>query len=101
MTIAINRSPCRSCSTLLIKALDDLHARFPLRCQQNRFVLACRGVYEDVEMVNATTSNDLIRLKDAGWELCVLQVGSELPDRGRELLKGIEWRVGRGFVRLG
>jgi hypothetical protein len=52
-------------------------------------------------MVNATTSNDLIRLRDAGWELCVLQMGSRLPERGLELLKGIEWRLGRGFVRLG
>lgn len=101
VTLAINRSPCRGCASLLINALNDLHLRFPLRCQQNRFILAARGTYEDAHMANATTRNDLVRLSDAGWELCVLQVDSTLPDRGRILLEGIERIAGRGHKRLG
>jgi hypothetical protein len=101
VAMVINRSPCRPCATLLATALDALHARFPLRAQQNRFLLASRGVYEDARMVDYTRRSDLVRLRDAGWELCVLQVGAELPDRGQILLEGIEGVAGRGFVRLG
>jgi len=51
-------------------------------------------------MATRTTQNDLIRLRDAGWELCVLQVGPNLSARGQILLEGIERVAGRGFVRL-
>jgi hypothetical protein len=90
VTMAINRSPCGNCANLLVAALGDLHSRFPLRSQQNRFLLASRGVYEDSSMKERTTRNDLVRLRDAGWELCVLQVGPALSDRGRILLEGLE-----------
>ncbi len=100
-TIAINRSPCRACARLLIEALQVLHRQYPVSCHENRFLLASRGAYEDADMSNSTTRNDLIRLRDAGWELCVLQVGATLPPRGRILLQGIEDVVGHGFVRLG
>ena len=99
-TIAINRSPCRDCTNLLINALKQLHQQFPLRAQRNRFILASRGAYEDRDMINRTTQNDLIRLRNAGWELCVLQVGSSLSDRGQILQEGIERITGRGHVRL-
>jgi hypothetical protein len=101
VTMAINRSPCRNCTHLLIDALNLLHVRFPLRGQQNRFILSARGAYEDSAMIDRTTRNDLVRLKDAGWELCVLQLGAALPARGRDLLVAIEGIAGRGFVRLG
>ena len=51
-------------------------------------------------MVTRTTQNGLFRLCDAGWGLCVLQVGPTLSARGQILLKGIERVAGRGFVRL-
>ena len=51
-------------------------------------------------MVTRTTQNGLFRLCDAGWGLCVLQVGPTLSVRGQILLKGIERVAGRGFVRL-
>jgi len=35
-------------------------------------------------MATRTTQNDLIRLRDAGWELCVLQVGPNLSSRVRK-----------------
>jgi hypothetical protein len=101
VTMAINRSPCRNCSALLVTALGALSRRFPARCDMNRFILASRGIYEDARMQQATTRNDLVRLRDAGWELCVLQVGATLPPVGRHLLEGIQGVVGRGFVRLG
>jgi hypothetical protein len=101
VTMVINRSPCRSCTAQLSRALRNLHRRFPVKCDLNRFVLAVRGAYEDSEMVAATTFNDLLRLRGAGWELCALQVGHELSDRGNILREGIERITGRGFVRLG
>jgi hypothetical protein len=101
VTLAINRSPCGSCARLLTNALNELHRQFPLRCEQNRFILASRGVYEDANMIAATRRSDLVRLLDAGWELCVLQVGSQLPARAQILLQGLEDLGQRGFVRLG
>lgn len=100
VTLALNRSPCRTCAALLIGALGALYRDFPARGPRNRFILAARGAYEDAAMVARTTQNDLVRLRDAGWELCVLQVGPTLPARGRLLLEGIERVAGRGFVRL-
>jgi hypothetical protein len=100
VTIAINRSPCRNCTQLLVGALNALHRRFPVACDANRFILASRGAYEDSAMQVATTRNDLIRLRDAGWELCVLQVEAALSARGRILLEGLEGIGQRGFVRL-
>ena len=101
VVLAINRSPCRNCSALLVTALGALHRRFPVACDQNRFILASRGIYEDARMQQATTRNDLVRLKGAGWELCVLQTGPTLPPVGNHLLEGIQNVAGRGFVRLG
>ena len=100
VTLAINRSPCRNCTALLINALSALYRNFPARGPGNRFILAARGAYEDAGMTTRTTQNDLHRLHDAGWELCVLQVGPTLSARGRILLEGIERVAGRGFVRL-
>jgi hypothetical protein len=100
VTLALNRSPCRTCAARLIGALGALYRDFPARGPRNRFILAARGAYEDAAMVARTTQNDLVRLRDAGWELCVLQVGPTLPARGRLLLEGIERVAGRGLVRL-
>ena len=52
------------------------------------------------EASQTTTQNDLVRLHDAGWELCVLQVGLTLSACRRLLLEGIERVAGRGIVRL-
>jgi hypothetical protein len=99
-TLAINRSPCTSCTERLVSALLAYHQRYPLRAQLNRFILASRGAYEDAPMATRTTQNGLLRLHAAGWELCVLQVGDVLPRRGEILLDGIERIAGTGHVRL-
>ncbi|HEU0204764.1 MAG TPA: hypothetical protein VFR86_30500 [Burkholderiaceae bacterium] len=101
ITLTINRSPCRACTTLLVQAADALQNRFPLVFPKNRFILACLGAYEDRDMVGRTTRNDLRELHDAGWRLCVLQEGAGLSARGRTLLEGIERIAGRGHLRLG
>jgi len=100
VTLVLNRSPCQNCTVLLIDALSALYRDFPARGPGNRFILAAKGAYEDATMATRTTQNDLIRLRDAGWELCVLQVGPNLSARGQILLEGIERVAGRGFVRL-
>jgi hypothetical protein len=41
-----------------------------------------------------------VRLRDVGWELCVLQTGNALSQRGEILLEGIQRVAGRGYVRL-
>jgi hypothetical protein len=56
---------------------------------------SARDFYE-----SATTVGDLRRLRDVGWELCVLQTGTELPPSGRELLQAIQALCGTGYVRL-
>jgi len=73
----------------------------PVAADRSRFVLASRGNYVGRNLANATKITDLIRLRDAGWEMCVLQVGDRLSARGAELLVAIERIAGRGFVRLG
>jgi hypothetical protein len=100
VALVLNRSPCRNCAALLVDALGAMYRSFPDRGPRNRFILAARGAYEDAAMATRTTQNDLIRLRDAGWELCVLQVGPTLSARGRILLEGIERVAGHGFVRL-
>lgn len=101
VTMVVNRSPCQICAPLLVKALNHLHAQFPLRCEQNRFILAFRGVYEDKNFTHYTTITDLRRLKEAGWELCVLQMGPTLSNRGQMLLEGLKNIGGWGVTRLG
>jgi hypothetical protein len=98
--MVINRSPCQPCSNLLVAALEDLSRRSPVAVDANRFILATRGAYEDAAMEVPTLQRDLVRLRDAGWELCVLQTGSALSQRGDILREGIEQVAGRGFVRL-
>lgn len=99
VTLALNRSPCQSCANLLISALGAMYRNRPTALM-NRFILAAKGAYEDADMTMATTQNDLFRLREAGWELCVLQVGPALSARGYILLEGIERLSGRGIVRL-
>lgn len=101
VTMALNRSPCRVCAARLVQALGALQRRFPLRCEQNRFLLACRGVYEAGSAAQSTSFNDLRRLHAAGWQLCVLQTGARLSNRGQILLDSLVRIVGRGYVRLG
>jgi hypothetical protein len=100
-SLVLNRSPCRDCVEKLITAMHALHRAFPLRTSQHRFLLAALGAYEDQAMVTRTTGRDLVRLREAGWELCVLQLGSDLTARGEILREGIERVAGRGIVRLG
>jgi hypothetical protein len=50
VTLAINRSPCRNCTVLLINALSALYRNFPARGPRNRFILAAKGAYEDAGM---------------------------------------------------
>src|SRR4051812_41089612 len=37
VTMALNRSPCRTCSGELIRALNHLNNEFPARAEANRF----------------------------------------------------------------
>ena len=99
-TIVLNRSPCQNCSGLLVHAIDKLHQLYPFRAQHNRFILASLGAYEDSAMKIVTTQSDLVRLRNAGWELAVLQFGASLSQRGNILLQGIQRIAGHGHLRL-
>ena len=102
VTIALNRSPCMGCTHELIRALGELHRRFPLRAAMIRFVLAMRGLFQGTGPQNLTLISDLRELSRVGWQLCVLQVGHQLSASGTELLENLQRIVGRGgFVRLG
>jgi hypothetical protein len=100
-TMVLNRSPCRNCAAALETALNAVHNRFALGGEKNRFVLACLGKYWGSGPGALTLIPDLRRLKESGWELCVLQMGTELSARGAELEEDLQRLVGRGFVRLG
>jgi hypothetical protein len=99
--LVLNRSPCPNCAASLAAALDDLNMRFPVACDRGRFVLASLGAYDPADVGAATKVTDLIRLHEAGWEPCVLQVGLELTRRGDELRQALEHLGWKGFVRLG
>jgi len=95
VTLVINRSPCRDCTGWLVKALTDLQWRFAARVPQGQFLLACRGAYEGKPTEagyyeHATTIGDLKLLQDAGWRICVLQVGDELSPSGKQLLQALQ-----------
>lgn len=101
VTLALNRSTCRNCAALVANALVAIAKQYPLRAEQNRFVLAARGQYWGNWPGALTLMSDLRRLADAGWELAVLQVGAQLPERGQELLANLEKVTGRrGHLRL-
>jgi hypothetical protein len=75
--------------------------QYPARAESNRFVLAARGQYWGKGPGALTLMPDLRRLSEAGWELAVLQVGAQLPERGQELLANLEQVTGRhGHLRL-
>lgn len=101
--IALNRSPCGSCTRLLVNALGDIQRRYPLRAFNNRFILASLGAYGayNPEPGDKRTSvANLTALKNAGWELCVLQVGSSLTRDGSQLATCLETIGFKGFMRL-
>lgn len=107
VTMAVNRSPCPDCARRLTQSLIDLHHRFPKRMDHARFVLASRGAYQgrvtDAGYFgHATTTGDLRRLRDVGWEVCVLQLGGELSPSGQQLLEATERQAGirGGILRL-
>lgn len=97
--LALNRSPCRECTKALISGLNELAVRVHGHFPEIQFILACRGAYlgkaEADEDGNAwyrqaTTTGDLERLDDAGWRVCVLQVGPTLSTRGKWLLEAVQ-----------
>ena len=106
VTIALNRSPCPTCTVELTDALRALQWEFPARFLGSRFILASRGAYqgqvtETGYYSNATTMAGLQRLRSVGWELCVLQEGASLPPSGGELLQALGRIRGRtGVVDL-
>jgi hypothetical protein len=100
VTMAVNRSPCRDCAVLLVDALEKLNRQFPVACENSRFILACRGLYVGRKYILGTRKNAFKRLKEAGWESCVLQLGKQLPASGRELLTEIQAVEGWGYARL-
>ena len=110
ITMALNRTPCGECADKLAQALHKLEMRFPARVPNARFICATRGYYQGNFVTSAgirrdrvTTDKGLERMREAGWELCVLQFNGALPDRGRELLEYLQSRPGhRSLVaRLG
>jgi hypothetical protein len=101
VTLAINRSPCRACAGRLTEALLALHKAYPVGCDASRFVLAATGQYWGTGPGALTLMPDLKRLKEAGWELCVLQVGPQLSERGEELRQNLDKLGLRGILRLG
>lgn len=107
VTLALNRSPCRACARALSFALKSLQWRHALAFQNSRFLLASRGAYQGKVSSTldyydqATTTGDLKELRDAGWELCVLQLGGQLAPSGRELLQTLARDSGKsGVLRL-
>ncbi|MDT4328613.1 hypothetical protein ACQE3D_10295 [Methylomonas sp. MS20] len=106
VTLVLNRSPCHSrCVPALFDALNHLQYNFSKRFFDHwRFILACRGAYQgkvtDAGFYeHSTTTRDLQRLEDAGWQVCVLQtttpvgntfdLGEGLPPGGQALLQGL------------
>jgi hypothetical protein len=90
-----------------VQALSDLQWKHSLSFQHARFILASRGAYRGTVSSGgwyeqATTVGDLRRLRDAGWELCVLQAAHVLPEAGQELLQALERQAGRAafVIRL-
>src|SRR5262245_22963955 len=77
--MVLNRTPCSACSTRLTAALERLQKQYPVACETNRFLLVCRGKYTGRQPGTMTLIPHLRKLREAGWELCVLQMGSELP----------------------
>ena len=101
--LGLNRTPCGNCTQLLVKAINKLHNQFPLRTSQNRFILASLGAYRPNEtrsVNNRTTVGNLSALKNAGWELCVLQTGARLTANGIMLQSVLENMGLRGIMRL-
>ena len=101
--IGLNRSPCNNCTKLLVNALTSLHKKYPLRATQNRFILASLGAYRPYEterVDNRTTIGNLTALKNAGWELSVLQIGDHLTSYGEMLKSSLESIGFRGICRL-
>jgi hypothetical protein len=97
--LVLNRSPCRNCAKLLISGLSQLATRVHGHFPEIQLILAFRGAYlghaeadEDGHewYRQATTTGDLERLDDAGWRLCVLQVGQKLSTRGRWILEAVQ-----------
>ena len=97
--LALNRTPCRDCTTLLIAGLNELAIRIHGHLPKIQLILACRGAYQGKVSADedgaewyrqATTTGDLERLDDAGWRVCVLQVGTALSTRGKWLLEAVQ-----------
>ncbi len=93
--LAINRSPCGDCASVLANALHDLNDRFPLRCERQHFILASLGYYQGKRFMDGgrwdrgtvTTHRDMQAAHDAGWRHCVLDFGKGPTRRGAELLE--------------
>jgi hypothetical protein len=93
--LAINRSPCGNCAAVLANALHALNDRFPMRCEQQHFVLASLGYYQGAGFMKGgtwdrgtvTTHKGLQAAHDAGWRQCVLDFGLGVTRRGGELLE--------------
>jgi hypothetical protein len=87
--MVLNRTPCADCTNRLVEALEALQKQYPVACENNRFLLVCRGKYWGRGPGVMTLIPHLRRLREAGWELCVLQMGSDLPPSGRELAEDL------------
>jgi hypothetical protein len=87
--MVLNRTPCAACSIRLARALEGLHGEHPGKCDINRFLLVCRGKYVGRGPGVMTLIPHLRMLREAGWELGVLQMGPDLPPSGRDLVQDL------------
>ncbi|MBS1211676.1 MAG: hypothetical protein H6R26_292 [Proteobacteria bacterium] len=105
--LAINRSPCADCASVLASALHSLNDRFALRCEQQHFILASLGYYQGTGFMRdesaphlrsipsraVTTHRSLQALHEAGWKHCVLDFGRGLTRRGEELYEYLRFNA--------
>ena len=102
VTLVINRSPCGECAASLAAALGRLGMQFAARIENTRFICASRGYYQGnflgsggLRRDRVTTHTGLEAMRNAGWELAVLQMDNQLPARGNELLDYLSPNPGR------
>lgn len=98
--LGLNRSPCSQCAHALARALHALNDKHILKCQNQIFICGSRGYYQGAGFMSdeaiadrvpgeapddVTTGRGLRAMQEAGWRLCVLAFGPELPPRAQEL----------------
>lgn len=105
--LAINRSSCCNCATVLANALRALNDRFPMRCEKQHFILASLGDYQGARFMDGghrdqgtvTTHRSMQAAHDARWRHCVLDFGKGLTRRGSKLPEYLQANYRRRHAR--